>query len=154
MVVTAAFEWAASLYMYKQHAIESTFIKSGWIDMTICYQWTQELFLVDKPAYDEAFLKSGLGYLTGVLQVTLLVCYFLYYHLSYMRGGQTIGMKSWKIKLESQTGRLKLSQTLVRFALAWPSFFLCGIGYLSALKNEHCLSIPDKYSGTTIVYQS
>ncbi|MCJ8315194.1 MAG: RDD family protein [Saccharospirillaceae bacterium] len=154
MVVTAAFEWVVHFFINEQHAIESTFIKSGWIDITICYQWAQELFLVDKSAFDEAFLKSGLGKLTTVLQVTLMLCYFLYYHFSYVNGGQTIGMKSWKIKLESQTGKLKLSQTLVRFVLAWPSFFLCGLGYLSALKNEHCLSIPDKYSGTAIIYQS
>ena len=123
MVVTAAFEGIANLFIYEAHEL------------------------------DEAFLKSGLGNLTIVLQLTLSACYFLYYHFSYMRGGQTIGMKSWKIKLESTTGQLKLSQTLLRFVLAWPSFFLCGIGYLSALKNEHCLTIPDKYSGTTIIYK-
>ncbi|BCE01597.1 RDD family protein [Marinicellulosiphila megalodicopiae] len=115
------------------------------------FQWADHLFFYQGEQFDEAYLKSGVGPLKIPMQITLMLCYFFYYHFSFTHGGQTIGMKAWKIQLISTTGKLKLSQTLVRYLLAWPSFWLGGIGYFTAFKDEYSRSIPDKYSGTQII---
>jgi len=121
---------------------------------TAMFQAFSYALFYENEAFDESFLKAGLGHLKVWLQMTLVAIYFAYYHFSFVHGGQTIGMKSWKIQLKSRNARLTVTQTLTRFILAWPSFLLFGLGYLYALKDAHCHSIPDKFSGTEIVYKT
>lgn len=62
-------------------------------------------------------------------QLTLLFIIYGYYFLSYRRGGQTIGMRAWHIKLVSlkeSENQLSKKQTQARFFLIIPAF-ICAI---------------------------
>jgi len=54
-------------------------------------------------------------------QLSLLAITYLYYSLSYRFGGQTIGMRAWRIQLISTTNYLKQQQLIARFLLAIPA---------------------------------
>lgn len=78
----------------------------------------------------------------------LFSCWFGYYAVSWIKGGQTLGMKAWKIKLINQyAGRFLLRNLLARFVTA-----LCGIGTLMVLVHPQKMSLQDYFSGTKIIY--
>ena len=77
------------------------------------------------------------------------LAYFLWF---WIHGGQTLAMKTWKLRLcESQTGgRPPLRQLLLRFSLAWPSVLFFGIGLLWALVDRDRQFLHDRLAGTRI----
>lgn len=64
-------------------------------------------------------------------QLALLLLIFGYYFISYQRGGQTIGMRAWHLKLVSVDPFLSKKQILTRLFLTVPA---CVYGLLQ-LKN-------------------
>jgi len=57
-----------------------------------------------------------------------------YFYLSWRLGGQTLGMRPWRLQLlDLSGGRPSRSQLLIRFAGAWLSFLAGGLGFLWAL---------------------
>lgn len=70
----------------------------------------------------------------AVLQVALLVPTVLYFAVSWSRGGQTIGMRAWRVRLIDAQGRSPaLAQSLLRFVLASLSMLLLGAGFFWCL---------------------
>ncbi|WP_115717679.1 RDD family protein [Gallaecimonas mangrovi] len=75
-----------------------------------------------------------------------VLSFFLWFWLN---GGQTLGMKAWHVKVQSQDGkRLLLKQALLK-AL----FGLFGLGTLLALGTSR-LGLQDRLSGTEVIYLS
>jgi uncharacterized RDD family membrane protein YckC len=75
-----------------------------------------------------------------------------FYFWFWRRGGQTLGMISWRIKVVSLDGSaLSLTQCLVRYCAAWPAFFLGGLGYLWHYLDPNRDALHDKLSGTKVV---
>jgi uncharacterized RDD family membrane protein YckC len=75
-----------------------------------------------------------------------------FYIWFWMRTGQTLGMLAWRIKAVSSDGSLmSLKQALLRFVIAWPSFFCFGIGYLWHYLDKHGNTIHDILSGTQVI---
>ncbi len=70
-----------------------------------------------------------------VFSLVLLVLSYAYFAFSWHRGGQTLGMKCWRIRVvDEHTGtRLTWRQTLVRFGVALVSWVPLGLGYWWAL---------------------
>ncbi|MEX0619899.1 MAG: RDD family protein [Pseudohongiellaceae bacterium] len=67
-------------------------------------------------------------------------------------GGQTLGMIAWRLRVQDPHGRrLNLRQALIRFALAWPAFFLFGVGYLWIYRDPGGDALHDKLSGSRVV---
>ena len=64
---------------------------------------------------------------------------FLYFAWFWVHGGQTLGMKTWKIKLKNKTREnISWKQALIRFSVAIISWSCLGIGYLwSIIDKEH-----------------
>ena len=57
-----------------------------------------------------------------------------YFTASWVRGGQTIGMRAWRIRVEAVDGSsLPWHRALLRFAIALLSLGLFGLGYLWCL---------------------
>ena len=54
-------------------------------------------------------------------QLSLATITYLYYSLSYQCGGQTIGMRAWRIQLISTTTSLKQKHLIARFLLTIPA---------------------------------
>jgi uncharacterized RDD family membrane protein YckC len=68
------------------------------------------------------------------------------------RGGQTLGMRSWRLRILSTTGKpLTYTQCLLRLAMAVPSFALCYLGYLWMLIDKGHLTWHDRYSETQVI---
>ena len=110
------------------------------------------------------FFGSALGYaLNGAETVTpgswqsrvefvflLLLC-FGYYGLSWRRGGQTLGMRAWRLRLRGAAGDVPDgSRLLLRWLVAWPALALFGLGYLMALFDPKRRTWPDRVSDTWI----
>ena len=83
-------------------------------------------------------------YLTGVL--------FAYFSAFWMRSGQTLAMKTWRIRLvRLDGGRLTLRQSALRFALALAGLLLAGAGFWWALFDRDRQFLHDRLAGTRLV---
>ncbi len=90
--------------------------------------------------------------ISSVLFVGMVVSAAGFYTWFWMRTGQTLGMLAWRIEVVSSDGsRMNLKQSLLRWLLAWPSFFCLGIGYLWHYIDKHGNAIHDILSGTQVI---
>ncbi|MCE8022009.1 RDD family protein [Halomonas sp. MCCC 1A11036] len=86
------------------------------------------------------------------LQLLLLVGAFLFFAFSWMRGGMTLGMQAWRLRVQTLDGHsITLVQSLVRYVVAWLSLAAFGLGYLWALFDTERRSWPDIVSRTRVV---
>ncbi|HKL64029.1 MAG TPA: RDD family protein [Woeseiaceae bacterium] len=76
-----------------------------------------------------------------------------YFVLFWLRGGETLGMKSWRIMLVSRDGRpVTPRQALVRTASAALSWLPCGAGFFWSLVDRDGLAWHDRLSNTRLVH--
>src|SRR5262245_23963970 len=69
----------------------------------------------------------------------------LYFIWCWLRGGQTLAMKTWKLKLEHATGgAITPRQAIIRYLLAWLSFLVVGLGFLWALVDRDRQFLHDR----------
>ena len=67
-------------------------------------------------------------------------------------GGQTLGMRTWSMKLFSQDGcGVSTRQALVRYGVALVSMLVFGLGFLWSLFDKEKRSWHDMASGTRLV---
>lgn len=79
----------------------------------------------------------------------LLMLYFVWF---WLHGGQTLPMKTWKLRLANPDGSSpRPAQALLRYLAAWPSILLFGIGILWALIDKDRQFLHDRIAGTRIV---
>lgn len=84
-----------------------------------------------------------------MLMVLSSASFYLYF---WIRGGQTLGMLAWRIKVVDIKGNLITpTQGLIRFFLAWPAFFMLGLGYLWLYIDVNGDTIHDKVSSSKVV---
>lgn len=75
-----------------------------------------------------------------------------YYYICWRKQGQTLGMKSWRLKLQQADGSpASPEQCIKRSILATLSLGLLGIGYLWCLISADRACLHDIYSGTEVV---
>jgi len=78
---------------------------------------------------------------------------FLYYSHSWRRGGQTIGMKAWRLKLISEyKPEVRLSQCMLRTAVGFFSLVILGLGYWWMLFDKKQRTWHDTASMTRVVF--
>lgn len=78
---------------------------------------------------------------------------FLYYSHFWRRGGQTVGMKSWRIKLVNENkGPIRLSQCMLRTAAGFFSMLIAGLGYWWMLFDKRQRTWHDMASLTRVVF--
>ncbi|AXS79381.1 RDD family protein [Dechloromonas sp. HYN0024] len=81
--------------------------------------------------------------------VLLLLAYFVW---CWLNGGQTLPMKTWKLRLISAEGTaLRPLQAVLRYLAAWPSILLFGIGIFWALFDKDGQFLHDRIAGTRII---
>lgn len=79
--------------------------------------------------------------------VLLIYCVGFWCH-----GGQTLAMKTWRLRLLTRSGDpLRPMQALLRYLLCWPSLCLGGIGLLWALVDRDRQFLHDRIAGTQLV---
>jgi uncharacterized RDD family membrane protein YckC len=79
----------------------------------------------------------------------LLLAYFAW---CWLNGGQTLPMKTWKLRIVSAEGTaLRPLQAVLRYLAAWPSILVFGIGILWALFDKDGQFLHDRIAGTRII---
>lgn len=102
-------------------------------------------------------LGIGTGYtppgeLLWIHVFVVLGLYFLWY---WRKGGQTLAMQTWKLRIVDTDGNtVSLARGWTRYALAWPSVLFFGIGPLWALIDRDRQFLHDRLAGTRIVLLS
>ncbi len=82
----------------------------------------------------EAILSSTQGIVGHAYHALLAMLAFAYFGWSWTRSGQTLGMRAWRIRLESSGGKpLNWAESLLRFVLGSGLAWLAALGvwYLS-----------------------
>lgn len=77
---------------------------------------------------------------------------FVFFGWFWTHGGQTLGMRTWRIRVVRFDGHpLTWAQALSRFCLAVLSGLLLGIGFIWALFNAQRLTLHDQLTKTHLV---
>lgn len=102
------------------------------------------------PVTGERVNWGGFGVIVFIGWLVTIVFFFCYF---WHKSGQTLGMKTWGIRMHS-TESLDLpdyKQCIIRCCLAPISFFLLGIGYWAMYLNAERQTLHDKLSNTRIL---
>ncbi len=71
---------------------------------------------------------------------------------SWYRGGQTLGMRPWRLRVVNEAGRgASRSQLWLRFAYATLGWLPAGAGFLISLLDTERLALHDRLSATRLV---
>jgi uncharacterized RDD family membrane protein YckC len=88
-----------------------------------------------------------------LLPTYLLFISFFFYGWFWRHGGQTLGMRAWKLQLRNlRPGAISWWQVLLRILVAIPSALLFGAGYLWLLVDKRKLSWHDRCSETCVLH--
>ena len=109
------------------------------------------VFLLRKLAGDDTMQAPS-----NILQVFITLGMWLsciyFYVLCWVRKGQTLGMKSWKLHLYSKKQQdLTMKECFSRCLFAHISFGLLGLGYFWCLIDKKGRCLHDILSGTTVL---
>jgi uncharacterized RDD family membrane protein YckC len=119
--------------------------------------------------YDGLLLAAGLFFASIVVVVPfgitlegplypLYVVYiyalsFLFFGWFWTHGGQTLGMKTWRFRVEQKNGKaMTWSRALLRFLAAIISWLPFGAGFVWCLFSRDRLAFHDVLSGTRLVH--
>ncbi len=100
---------------------------------------------------------SGFGWSMGAKALWLHVFLLLmaYFVWCWLNGGQTLPMKTWKLRLvDEKDGPLRPLQAVLRYFVAWPSILFFGIGVLWALIDKDQQFLHDRIAGTKVAAAS
>jgi uncharacterized RDD family membrane protein YckC len=88
----------------------------------------------------------------AAFQFWLLAVLGLYFGYCWVKSGQTLAMKTWRIRVERLDGQLMPPrQAALRFVLACWAIALLGLGLLWALFDRDHQFLHDRLAGTRIV---
>lgn len=86
---------------------------------------------------------------TQVIAVAACVTYFVW---QWQRSGQTLPMKTWRMRLETVEGlRVAIPRALLRSALATAGYLLLGISVMWAFIDRDGQFLHDRLAGTRLV---
>jgi len=95
---------------------------------------------------------STQGWRRHVLQVWLLVVAGAYFAWFWTRGGQTLPMKTWRIRLVRADGAgVGLWRAIHRYVIAALGFLALGLGFWWALVDRDRQFLHDRLAGTALV---
>ncbi len=95
-------------------------------------------------------LGSEVNASNPVFQLYLLVVAWAYFAISW-RGGQTLGMKAWHIRIQGTQQPISWLTSLVRFVVAIASLGTLGLGFAWSLIHPQRKTWHDLASGTQLV---
>lgn len=82
----------------------------------------------------------------------ILLTNYFYFSCSWVKGGQTLGMKAWKFHIQQNNGEhITYKQAFIRFILSAVSFSAFGLGFIYQLFNSDNLALNDRYSNTLLM---
>jgi len=82
----------------------------------------------------------------------LLASIIFFYHYSWRKSGQTLGMKAWKVKLVTLDNKpITLGQSILRMTLGLANVVTIGLGYFWKYTNRSKLTLMDVLSKTKLI---
>jgi uncharacterized RDD family membrane protein YckC len=110
------------------------------------------LVLVATFPFLAVFGDATSGWRRHVLQGWVLVLAGAYFTWFWTHGGQTLPMKTWRLRLVRGDGAaVSLPRALHRYLLAMLGFFALGLGFLWALLDREGQFLHDRLAGTALV---
>ena len=86
------------------------------------------------------------------LQVYLWLVAAVYFICCWIRGGQTLAMQTWRIRLTDHAGgSISLNQAVMRYVLASLGLLFFGAGFLWAVFDRQGLFLHDRLTGSRLV---
>ncbi|MDD3448925.1 MAG: RDD family protein [Gammaproteobacteria bacterium] len=86
------------------------------------------------------------------LSAYLLLVSFIFYGWFWINGGQTLGLRSWRLRVEEGDGRpLSWGVAMLRFSLGLLTCLPLGVGFLWMLVDRERRTLYDRLSGTRVV---
>ena len=96
--------------------------------------------------------QGTLNYHNPFFRTFLFLVCFSFYAWFWMHGGQTLGMRAWRLRLQRPDGQpVTLWQALLRFMAAIPSLALAGLGLFWMLVDRDKMAVHDRISESVIV---
>lgn len=81
-----------------------------------------------------------------------VVAVVAFYFVPQWRAGQTLAMKTWRIRVEAREGGPLTHRTaLLRYAYAWGSLLAFGLGFFWAVLDRDRQFLHDRLAGTRLV---
>lgn len=102
-------------------------------------------------------LNGGQAFSSGQIfyPVYLLAVSFGFYGWFWTHGGQTLGLKAWKIKvLTFEQQPLSWKQAFIRFSCAVFSLLICGFGFFWIIWDKNSYAWHDYLSKTRLFFES
>lgn len=87
----------------------------------------------------------------GVVQLTAVLSVAIFYFIFWRRGGQTLGMQAWRVKLVNSSGLpVSNAQILLRLIAATLSYGALGLGLVWRFVDPDSCYLHDRLSGTRL----
>ncbi len=87
-----------------------------------------------------------------IRSIFVVLSAFGFFAWFWLHGGQTLGMRAWRIRLQSRGGGpITPWQALLRFLVAIVSWLAFGLGFLWSLFDKEKLTWHDRYSMSELV---
>jgi uncharacterized RDD family membrane protein YckC len=98
------------------------------------------------------FTRGTLSYHNPFYKTLLFAICYLFHSWFWLHGGQTLGMKTWRLRVQRRDGGpLSIWQALARFMVAIPSLALGGLGFFWMLIDRERMTWYDRFSQTVVV---
>lgn len=98
------------------------------------------------------FHAFGLVLSGRLLMLHIFLLLMIYFAWCWLNGGQTLPMKTWKMRIVNADGsKLRPLQAVLRYLAAWPSILFFGIGILWALFDKDKQLLHDRLAGSRII---
>jgi uncharacterized RDD family membrane protein YckC len=89
---------------------------------------------------------------SSLFQALLIITAGLFFIGFWVHGGQTLGMRAWRLRIENSAGYpLNLRTGLIRYLTAIPSIAIFGLGILWLLFDPDKCTLPDRIAGTRVI---
>ena len=86
-------------------------------------------------------------------QLWLFFVIYLFFTYFWWKGGQTLGVRTWRMRVETADGKSpSVARASLRFAAAIISVLPLGLGFLWQLWDKDGLTWHDRASGTYLMY--
>jgi uncharacterized RDD family membrane protein YckC len=111
--------------------------------------WTLFYFALSAVTGQEDISQHPLTQLYWPLALVAMIGFHVWF---WIHGGQTLGMKSWRVRVVAEDGgRPSFRQALIRYLFAWVSAAALGLGFLWVLFDPEQQTWHDRVSGTRLL---
>lgn len=91
---------------------------------------------------------------TWWFELSLLALSLIFFGYFWTHGGQTLGMRAWKLRLVRANGEpLRWRDALLRWLAAWIALLPAGLGYWWSLIDPLWRCWHDRLSGTRVLHE-